>query len=96
VRDRDHFKLLKAALVEQAGFQPIVAGDFEALKVEFAPETLKLGKSTPDRFKRMLAEEIKTLKPGAGIRLTFRGKSANGAPILYVLRLLSTNPRIRK
>ena len=74
----------------------IVAGDFEALKVEFAPETLKLGKSAPDRFKRMLAEEIKTLKPGAGIRLTFRGKSTNGAPILYVLRLLSTNPRIRR
>jgi hypothetical protein len=74
----------------------IVAGDFEALKVEFAPETLKLGKSAPDRFKRMLAEEIKSLKPGAWIRLTFRGKSANGAPILYVLRLLSTNPRIRK
>jgi hypothetical protein len=74
----------------------IVSGDFEALKVEFSPETLKLGKSAPDRFKRMMAEEIRKLKPGAGIRLTFRGKSANGAPILYVLRLLSTNPRIRK
>jgi hypothetical protein len=73
----------------------IVSGDFEALKVEFSPETLKLGKSAPDRFKRMLAEEIRTLKPGAGIRLTFRGRSANGAPVLYVLRLLSTNPRIR-
>jgi hypothetical protein len=73
----------------------IVSGDFEALKVEFSPETLKLGKAAPDRFKRLLAEEIRTLKPGAGIRLTFRGKSANGAPILYVLRLLSTNPRIR-
>jgi hypothetical protein len=74
----------------------IISGNFEALKVEFSPETLKLGKSAPDRFKRMLTEEIRMLKPGTGIRLTFRGKSANGAPILYVLRLLSTTARIRK
>lgn len=74
----------------------VIAGDFEALKIEFSPETLKLGKSTPDRFKRMLAEEIKTLKPGSGIRLTFRGKSPNGVPILYVVRLLSTLPPRRR
>ena len=72
----------------------IISGDFEALKVEFSSETLKLGKSAPDRFKRMLAEEIKTLKPASSIRLTFRGKSANGAPILYVLRLLTTDERL--
>jgi hypothetical protein len=71
----------------------IISGNFEALKIEFSPETLKLGKSAPDRFRRMLAEEIKALKPGAGIRLSFRGKSANGVPVLYVLRLLSTDRR---
>ncbi len=71
----------------------IVSSDFEALKIEFSPETLKLGKSAPDRFRRMLTEEIKTLKPNAGIRLTFRGKSASGAPVLYVVRLLSTDRR---
>jgi hypothetical protein len=63
--------------------------------VEFSPETLKLGKSAPDRFKRMLAAEIKTLPLAAATRLTFRGKSASGAPILYVVRLDKMDPETR-
>lgn len=72
--------------------QRIKAGDFEALRIEFAPETLGLGKATPDRFKRLLTAELKKLGSyhsmdlHRGTKLTFRGKSATGAPILYVIR----------
>src|SRR2546421_9008880 len=48
----------------------IIKGNFEALMVEFSPETLRLGTSAPDRFKRMLAAEIKTLPLAAATRLT--------------------------
>jgi hypothetical protein len=70
----------------------IKAGDFEALRVEFASETLDLGKATPDRFKRLLTAELRRLGRYHGMdlyrgtKLTFRGKSATGAPILYVIR----------
>ncbi len=70
----------------------IKAGDFEALKIEFARETLDLGKATPDRFKRLLTAELRKLGSYHGMdlyrgtKLTFRGKSATGAPILYVIR----------
>lgn len=54
--------------------------------VEFSPETLNLGKAVPDRFRRMLAAELKELGLASQVRLSFRGKSKSGAPILYVLR----------
>ena len=60
--------------------------DCEALKIEFAPETIKIGKSTPDRFKRLLAAELRSMGLSDKFRLAFRGKAENGAPILYVIR----------
>jgi hypothetical protein len=64
----------------------IRGADFEALMVEFAPETLKIGKSTPDRFKRLLAAELTAMGLSDKLRLSFRGKSESGVPILYVIR----------
>ena len=70
----------------------IKAGDFDALRIEFARETLDLGKATPDRFKRLLTAELRKLGSYHGMdlyrgtKLTFRGKSDTGAPILYVIR----------
>lgn len=60
--------------------------EFEALLVEFSDETLALGKPniTPIRFKRMLIEELARMGR-KDLKVTLRGKSANGAPILYVL-----------
>ena len=63
----------------------IAAMDFELLRVEFSPDTTSLGSSVPDRFKRMLAAEIKTLGLDSKLRLTFRGVTT-GNPILYVVR----------
>lgn len=60
--------------------------DFEAIQVEFSEETLKLGKSVPDRFRRMLQTEIKAMGLDSFLRVTFRGRSPNGAPVLYVIR----------
>jgi hypothetical protein len=64
----------------------IQAGNFTAMMVEFSPETLSLGKAVPVRFRRMLAAELKDLGLASQLRLSFRGKSKTGAPILYVLR----------
>lgn len=64
----------------------IKAGNFIAIMVEFSPETLSLGKAAPDRFRRMLAAELKDLGLASQLRLSFRGKSNTGAPILYVVR----------
>lgn len=64
----------------------IASSDFEALMVEFSPKTLALGKATPDRFRRLLATQIKSSPLAPVLQLTFRGKSATGAPILYVVR----------
>jgi hypothetical protein len=75
--------------------------DFELLRVDFAPETLSLGSSVPDRFKRMLAAEIKTLGLDSKLRLTFRGVTT-GNPILYIVRrdkqisLFSSTPSKRR
>ena len=67
--------------------EKLTAGNWEVLMVEFSPETLELGKATPDRFRRMLAAEIKTMKDVPPVRLTFRGKSRKtGAPVLYIVR----------
>jgi hypothetical protein len=64
----------------------IKSSDFDAVMVEFSSDTLKLGKSVPERFKRMLAVEIKALGLDSHVRLIFRGKSASGAPVLYIIR----------
>ena len=69
----------------KATMERIAAMDFEALRVDFSPETLSLGSSVPDRFKRMLAAEIKTLGLDSKLRLTFRGVTT-GNPILYIVR----------
>jgi hypothetical protein len=62
----------------------IKAGDFTALKIDFDPTTLALGKSTADRFRRLLQAELKSIGV-RGVRLTFR-KSEAGVPILFVVR----------
>jgi hypothetical protein len=59
--------------------------EFEALKVEFSSETLALGSVTPDRFRRMLMLELQAMGR-KNLKVMFRGKSANGAPILYITR----------
>jgi hypothetical protein len=64
----------------------IRGADFEALMIEFAPETLKIGRATPDRFKRLLAAELRSMGLSERFRLSFRGKAESGAPILYVIR----------
>jgi hypothetical protein len=63
----------------------ITSGDFEALEIDFSPETLKLGSSVPERFKRMLADEITRLGLASALRLTFRGLTTR-EPVLYVVR----------
>lgn len=64
----------------------IRSGNFNVLKVEFSPQTLQLGAAVPDRFKRLLAAEIKVLGLESKIRLISRRKSASGGPTLYVVR----------
>lgn len=63
----------------------INSGDFEALEIDFSPETLNLGSSVPERFKRMLADEITRLGLASKLRLTFRGLTTK-EPVLYVVR----------
>jgi hypothetical protein len=53
--------------------------DFEALRIEFAPTTLQLGKRTPLMFKRLLGAELKKLGLGDKWRTMSRGK------VLYVI-----------
>lgn len=67
--------------------------EFEALKVEFSPETLALGSVTPDRFRRMLMLELEAMGRKK-LKVMFRGKSANGAPILYITRGVVLNDYI--
>ncbi len=74
----------------------IKTGNFVAIKVEFSPETLRLGKSVPDRFRRMLAAELKELGLASRLRLSFRGKSKTGAPILYVVRRIDAQAFIKR
>ena len=62
----------------------ITSGDFEVVEIDFSPETLNLGSSVPERFKRMLADEITRLGLASTFRLTFRGITT-GEPILYVV-----------
>jgi len=64
--------------------EAISKDDFEALVVEFSNETLELGKVTPVRFKRMLMQELAEMGR-QDLKVTLREKSANGAPVLYVL-----------
>lgn len=59
--------------------------EFEALRIEFSQETLRLGSVTPDRFRRMLLVELQAMGR-KNLKVMFRGKSANGAPILYITR----------
>lgn len=85
----------------KATLERIAAMDFELLRIDFSPETLSLGSSVPDRFKRMLAAEIKTLGLDSKLRLTFRGVTT-GNPILYIvrrdkqMRLFSSTPSKRR
>jgi hypothetical protein len=64
-------------------------GKFEVLQVEFAKETLALGKSTPERFKRLLQREIaeKQYEPaGFKVRCFFRGRDRAGNQILVIVK----------
>src|ERR1700739_2584316 len=65
--------------------EAIRADKFEALRIEFSKETLALGKATADRFRRMLRKELERMGRG-DLTVSFRGRSANNAPILYLLR----------
>jgi hypothetical protein len=54
-----------------------------ALVIEFSPETLKLGRATAQRFKRLLTRELKSTE-AKGLRIFFRGRDADGQPVLYI------------
>lgn len=70
----------------QEALRRIRSTEFDAIMVEFSPETLKLGKSVPDRFRRLLAAEIKAMGLDSFVRLTFRRDSPDGTPVLYIVR----------
>jgi hypothetical protein len=53
--------------------------DFEALRIEFAPTTLQLGKRTPLMFKRLLGAELRRMG------LADRWKPISRGKILYVI-----------
>ncbi|SRR6266704_5987401 len=56
-----------------------------AIMVEFSTETLKLGKATPDRFRRLLVRELKALGR-IDLKASYRGKDSVGNPVLYVIK----------
>lgn len=57
----------------------------KALEIKFSSETLKLGKATAQRFKRLLIRELKQ-KRLDDLKAFFRGKDSRGYPVLYVAR----------
>ena len=56
-----------------------------AMAVEFSPETLRLGKTTAQRFKRLFVREL-TRMGMTELRAFFRGKDGRGQPILYIAK----------
>lgn len=56
-----------------------------AVAIEFSHATLKLGKTTAQRFKRLLAQELK-VRGFTDLRLRFCGKDTKGQPVLYILK----------
>jgi hypothetical protein len=56
-----------------------------AVMVEFSAEMLKLGKATPDRFRRLLIQELRALGR-SDLRVSLRGGGEAGIPVLYVIK----------
>lgn len=84
MRTRDWVETLEAVKKE----------DFEALRVEFSPDTLALGSATPDRFRRLLLRELDRMGR-RDVNVMFRGESESGDPILYVVRGVPRPERLK-
>jgi hypothetical protein len=56
-----------------------------AMMVEFSAATLKLGKTTAQRFKRLLIRDL-SLKGLKDLNTFFRGKDEKGHPVLYITK----------
>jgi hypothetical protein len=65
-----------------SGIANLEAG--RVLQVELDNETLKLGKSVPERFRRLLQAEL-AQGDRVGLKVIWRGKDERGVPVLYVV-----------
>lgn len=70
----------------------IKRGNFEALRIEFAPTTLQLGKATPLMFKRLLGAELKKMGLADHWKPMSRGKTLYVVPVGKYEKLYSAEP----